>query len=67
MSSPVVNPNTEAAIFTRLLETTPTMSGAAAEYFLSIDFAGPDFDRMNLLSERAREGSLTLEETMELD
>ena len=40
MSSQVVNPNTEAAIFTRLLEATPTMSGAAAEYFYPLTLPG---------------------------
>ena len=67
MRSQIVVPNTEAAIFSRLLETKAAMSPAAAEYFLSIDFAGPDLERMNLLSERAREGNLTSEETAELD
>ncbi len=67
MSSQILVPNTEAAIFARLLETKDVMSPAAAEYFLSIDFAGPDLDRMNLLSGRAREGNLTPEETAELD
>ncbi len=67
MSSQVIIPNTEAAIFTRLLETRQVMSPAVAEYFLSIEFDGPDLKRMNLLSERARQGSLTPEEEGELD
>ena len=67
MSSQLILPNTEAAIFTRLLESQPKMTPAVAEYFLSIDFGGPDLDRMNLLAELAREGTLTSEESIELD
>jgi len=38
-----------------------------AKYLLSIDFEESDLERMNLLAERAREGSLTPQETAELD
>lgn len=67
MSSQVVPPNTEAAILGRLLQARQTMSREVAEFLLGIDFEPDDIDRMNLLSERAREGSLTPEETAELD
>ena len=43
------------------------MSRDVAEYLLSIDFETGDIDRMNLPSERARQGTLTGEETAELD
>lgn len=67
MSSQTVTPNTEAAILARLLEVREHMSRDVAEYLLSIDFEAADIDRMNMLSEGAREGTLTAEETAELD
>lgn len=67
MSSQTITPNTEAAILGRLLQAKHSQSRDVAEYLLSIDFDRDDLDRMNLLSERARQGSLTPEETAELD
>ncbi len=67
MSSQVVTPNTEAAILGRLLKTGAKMNREVAEFLLDIDFEAGDIERMNVLSERAREGSLTTEETAELD
>jgi hypothetical protein len=67
MTSQTVTANTEAAILARLLQSRETMSRDVAEYLLSIDFEAGDVDRMNRLSERAREGTLTAEETAELD
>ena len=67
MSSQVVVPNTEAAIWARLIQAKDTRSREVAEYLLSIDFEERDIQRMNWLAERARDGSLTPEETAELD
>lgn len=67
MSSQVVTPNTEAAILARLIQAKDSMSRDVAEYLLSIDFESKDLERMNLLAERAREGQMTAEETVELD
>jgi hypothetical protein len=67
MSSQVINPNTEAAILARLIQARDSSSREVAEYLLSIDFDAGDLDRMNRLSERAREGDLTVEEAAELD
>jgi len=67
MSSQTVTPNTEAAILSRLIQAKETISREVAEYLLSIDFEPGDIERMNLLSERSREGTLTAEETVELD
>ena len=67
MSSQVVTPNTEAAILGRLLQTRDRMSREVAEFLLSIDFDSSDLERMNTLTERVREGTLTEEETAELD
>jgi hypothetical protein len=67
MSSHLATPNTEAAILARLIQSRDTMSREVAEYLLSIDFEAGDVERMNVLSERAREGNLTPEEAAELD
>ncbi len=67
MSSQVVTPNSEAAILSRLLQARDKMNREVAEFLLGIDFDQSDLDRMNLLSERARDGRLTEEETAELD
>jgi hypothetical protein len=67
MSSQPLTPNTEAAVLARLTQGRENMSRDVAEYLLSIDFEASDVDRMNLLSERAREGTLTGADTAELD
>ncbi len=67
MSSQIVTPNTEAAILARLIQATESRSEDVARYLLSIDFETSDVNRMNILSERAREGTLTKEEAAELD
>jgi uncharacterized protein YnzC (UPF0291/DUF896 family) len=67
MSSQTVTPNTEAAILSRLIQARESISRDVAEYLLSIDFEPSDIERMNLLAEGSREGTLTAEETAELD
>jgi hypothetical protein len=67
MSSQVSTPNTEAAILARLIQAKESISRDVAEYLLSINFESSDIERMNFLAERAREGNLTAEETLELD
>ena len=60
--------NSEAAILERIFEPqNPGLNQALAEYFLSLDFAADDHRRMNLLSEKAQEGTLTAEDQSELD
>jgi hypothetical protein len=61
MSSQVITPNTEAAILARLMQARDSMSPEVAQYLLSIDFDVDDTARMNVLAERAREGTLTPE------
>jgi hypothetical protein len=68
MSSQVVAPNTEAGILARILkaddrEITPEV----ARYLLSIKLPASDEERVNELSAKARAGSLSDEETKELD
>ena len=60
-------PNSEARILARLIQAKEHMNRDVAEYLLSIDFSQEDIDRMNFLAERAREGVLSSEETLELD
>ncbi|MBV8902511.1 MAG: hypothetical protein JOZ22_02650 [Acidobacteriia bacterium] len=67
MSSQTATPNTEAAILARLIQARDNLSRDVAEFLLSIDFEPSDVERMDFLSERARSGSLTEEETVELD
>jgi hypothetical protein len=67
MSSQLVTPNSEAAILARLIQAKEEMSHEAAQYLLSFDFSSSDAERMNFLAERARDGSLSAEETAELD
>ena len=67
MSSQAVTPNTEAAILSRLIQARSEMTQDVARYLLSFDFESEDLARMDLLAQRAREGSLSAEETAELD
>jgi len=68
MSSQTTNPNTEAAILARLIQIgQEELPRAAAEYLLSIRFDERDTARMNDLSERARQGTLSPSEQAELD
>lgn len=68
MSSQIASPQTEAAILARLIERPQdNLSPGAAEYLLSIRFDDGDIARMNELSELAREGTLNMDEQIELD
>jgi hypothetical protein len=68
MSSQVTSSNTEAAILARLIQIgEEQLSRGAAEYLLSIRFGERDVERMNELSELARQGKLTTQEQAELD
>src|SRR5438093_9258191 len=58
----------EVALWGRLFDPASTeLSPAAAQYILSLRFPQPDLDRMHALAEKARTGTLTLEEHIELD
>ena len=68
MSSQVVTHNTEAAILARIIQADEReLSPEAARYLLSMKLPETDEDRVNELSEKARAGSLTQDETRELD
>jgi hypothetical protein len=58
----------EAALWGRLFEpTSAALSQEVARYILTLDFPQSDIERMQELAEKAREGTLTLEEHVELD
>jgi hypothetical protein len=60
--------NSEAAILERIIEPQkPNSNRELAEYLLSLDFKAADHERMRLLSEKAQAGTLSNEETRELD
>lgn len=58
----------EAALWGRLLDPVSSdLSPEAARYFINLRFPPSDIDRMQELAEKARAGTLTLEEHIELD
>ncbi len=60
--------NSEAAILSRVLEPeNANLSRDAAHSILTFTFPDCDRDRMNELAEKARSGSLAVEEQEELD
>jgi hypothetical protein len=67
MSTQAASSNTEAAILARLIQSRDEMNHEVAQYLLSIDFSPSDVERMNVLSQAARDGTLSPEESSELD
>jgi hypothetical protein len=68
MSSQVITPNSEAAILARIIQADERqLTPEAARYLLSMKLPPADEDRVNELSAKAREGSLTEAEAQELD
>ena len=58
----------EAAIFGRVLEPEEaTLDVAAARAILDLDFRQPDKDRMRALLAKAKKGTLTAKEKVEID
>jgi uncharacterized protein YnzC (UPF0291/DUF896 family) len=58
----------EAEILSRVIAPEePTLPPDTAKIILTFDFGKEDRDRMNLLAEKAREGTLTAEEQAEID
>ncbi len=68
MSSRLLSPNREAAIWARLMQAQgDELSPEVAEYLLSFAFGENDRARMRQLAERSESGSLTAEEQREFD
>ncbi|HMD96975.1 MAG TPA: hypothetical protein VKM93_06535 [Terriglobia bacterium] len=68
MSSQLLSPDREAAIWARLMQAQrDTLSPEVAEHLLSIGFGESDRDRMQQLAERSESGTLTDEEREEFD
>jgi hypothetical protein len=60
--------NSEAAIFSRVVSPdNANLSADAANSILQITFPAGDRERMNVLAEKARYGTLSAEEACELD
>ena len=68
MQTVSTNRTSEAALWNRLLDPVdPELSPDVARYILTLSFPQPDIDRMSELAEKARQGSLAIEEHIELD
>lgn len=65
--SAVITTN-EAEILSRVIAPgEPNLPPDTARIILSLDFGKEDRDRMNQLAQKAREGTLTAEEQVEID
>ena len=68
MSSQILSPNREAAIWARLMAVHgDDLAPEVAAYLLSIGFGDSDRDRMQQLAVRSESGTLTDEELAEFD
>jgi hypothetical protein len=68
MSSQLVTPNREAAIWARLIQSQPEeLTPEAARYLLGLGFSESDRARMQELADRSQAGTLTEEEAAEFD
>jgi len=60
--------NTEAEILSRIIAPgKPELPVQTAEAILALEFPGEDRERLDQLAEKAREGTLTGEEPLEID
>lgn len=68
MSSQLLAPNSEAAIWARLIESQPdALTRDAAEYLLGFGFTERDERRMQDLAEKSQAGTLSEHEQREFD
>ncbi|MBI3684281.1 MAG: hypothetical protein HY235_28230 [Acidobacteria bacterium] len=68
MGSQLLSPNSEAALWARLMQAQKDeLSSEAAEFLLAIDFGEGDRSRMQQLAERSQAGTLTAKEQTEFD
>ncbi|REK05426.1 MAG: hypothetical protein DWQ37_23175 [Planctomycetota bacterium] len=63
-----IESSSEMAIFERLVwPSEPPLSEEAARSLLAVEFGSTDAERMHVLAEKARRGTLTPEEQREAD
>jgi hypothetical protein len=68
MGSQLLSPNSEAAIWARLMQAQKDeLFHEAAEFLLALDFGESDRERMLQLADRSEAGTLTAEEQTEFD
>jgi len=68
VSSQLIAPNSEAAIWARLIDSQPDqLTRDAAQYLLGFGFAERDHSRMQDLAEKSQAGTLTDDESREFD
>ncbi len=68
MGSQLLSPNSEAAIWARLMQAQKDeLSPETAEFLLAMDFGEGDRQRMLHLADRSEAGTLTAEEHAEFD
>jgi hypothetical protein len=68
MGSQLANPNSEAAIWARLMQTQKSeLTPEAAQFLLGVEFAANDRERMLELAERSEAETLTADEQVEFD
>ena len=68
MQALIADTPTQASILARVIDAQPgELTQGAAEYLLSIQFPEVDMTRMDTLSEKSQQGTLTIPEQTELD
>lgn len=68
MGTQLLTPNSEAAIWARLMQAQKDeLTPQAAEFLLSMDFGDSDRKRMMQLADASEAGTLTAEEQVEFD
>jgi len=68
MAAVTTNPDSDLAILSRLIRPERDgLSASAARAILTIDFEASDRERMNVLAEKARSGTLTRREQAAID
>ncbi len=68
MSSQLITPKSEAAVWARLIESQPdNLAPEAAKYLLGLRFSESDQARMQDLADRSQAGTLSDDEAREFD
>jgi hypothetical protein len=67
MTTAILSPTTEAAIWARVIHPKGKLEPAVARAILKLEFSAEDQERMHELSQKAQEGELTPEEQFEID